>query len=236
MAKIIPFTVGIILSTTIFNVPAHENTSTRTISRDIMTTYDENIKEENSFFGFMSRLRYINRWATLQCRERENLEHHSYETAIIAHALVTIKNIKFGAHLDANRAAVIALYHDVTEVVTGDMPTPIKYYDKNLKTIYSDIEEKVIDEIVEFLPEEFRETYKNILLQQEEEENDKELFHLVKAADTISAIIKCYREKKLGNNDFDRALKNLMQSINKYDDPAVKYFINTFLPAFGYSV
>lgn len=114
------------------------------------------------------------------------------------------------------------------------MPSPIKYYNKDLKPLYSKIEEKVIDEMIQLLPEEFRETYKSILLQEEQEENDKELFNLVKAADIISAIIKCYRERKSGNRDFERSQEKLIQSINKYEDPAVKYFVDTFLPAFGY--
>ena len=200
-----------------------------------MSTYDKSIKEENSFFGLISRLRYINRWSTIQCHEHEDLENHSFEVAIISHALVTIKNIKFNSNLDANKAAIIALYHDVTEIITGDMPTPVKYCNKNMKPLYSEIEEQIIDKMILLLPEEFRDTYKSILRRQEEE-NDKELFNLIKAADTISAIIKCYREKKLGNKDFDRALEKLTERLNNYEDPAVKYFIDTFLPAFGYNL
>lgn len=224
---------SMILFSNFFPALAQENNPERTISGHIMSTYNENITEENSFFGLTSRLRYINRWSTLQCCEHEDLENHSFEVAIIAHALVTIKNIKFNSNLDANRAAVLALYHDVTEIVTGDMPSPIKYYNKDLKPLYSTIEEKVIDEMIQLLPEEFREIYRSILLM--ENENDEELAYFVKAADIISAIIKCYREKKLDNKDFDRAQESLIESINKYQDPAVKYFLDTFLPAFGYN-
>lgn len=200
----------------------------------VMSTYDKSLTPKNSFFSLLSRLRYINRWAILHNCEREDLEHHSFETALIAHALCTIKNVKYGGNLNAEKAAVIAMFHDVSEIVTGDMPSPIKYFDNRMKPLYSDLEENIIDGMLDLISdEEIRKEYKFLLNPSEE---DKELIYMVKAADKISAAIKCLREIRLGNNDFEKALEEVSEKILQLEDPAIKYFINTFFPSYGFNL
>lgn len=198
---------------------------------DNITTITGNPVEKNSFFGIAFRTKYLDRWGTLINREKESLNDHLLDTARIAYMLALIKNKKYAGNLNPDKVAVLAMYHDLTEILTDDMPTPVKYKTPNMKSLYNKLDERVSEELLSLLPEDFREDFYSILIRTEDE---KELWKLVKYADMISAFIKCLREKSLGNKDFDNAYKNLEVSLLEIKDPEVQHFLKTFLPAFNY--
>lgn len=183
----------------------------------------------NSFFAMVNRMKYIDRWALMNNSTKENIAEHSHSVAVIAHALALIGNKKFDKNYDAQRVAVLALYHDTTEVITGDMPTPVKYYNDDIKNVYKDIERIAGDRLLSMLPEDFREDYKHFF---EHNEEDKELWLLVKAADKISALVKCIEEDRMGNREFERALEAQKKIIDNIDLDEVKYFRDNFLPSY----
>lgn len=182
-----------------------------------------------NFFAMVNRMKMIDRWALMQNTSKENIAEHSHAVAIIAHALALIGNKKFGKSYDENRVAVLALYHDTTEVITGDMPTPVKYYNEEIKSVYKNIEAIAGERLLNMLPEEFRAEYEPFF---EHSDNDKALWRLVKAADKISALIKCIEENRMGNKEFEIALKAQEKKIAEIDLPEVKYFSEHFLPAY----
>ena len=183
----------------------------------------------SSFFAMVNRMKLIDRWALMRNTSKENIAEHSHSVAVIAHALALIGNQKFGKNSDASRAALLALYHDTTEVITGDMPTPVKYYNDEIKNVYKDIEHIAGERLLNMLPEEFKDDYRSFF---EAEESDKALWALVKAADKISALIKCIEEHRMGNLEFETALSAQENKINAIDLPEVKYFSEHFLPAY----
>lgn len=183
----------------------------------------------SSFFAMVNRMKLIDRWALMRNTAKENIAEHSHSVAVIAHALALIGNKKFGKSYNASRAALLALYHDTTEVITGDMPTPVKYYNDDIKNVYKDIEHIAGERLLDMLPEDFRDDYRPFF---DAEESDKELWALVKAADKISALIKCIEEHRMGNLEFEIALKAQEEKINSIDLPEVKYFSEHFLPAY----
>ncbi|MCM1114029.1 MAG: 5'-deoxynucleotidase [Clostridium sp.] len=183
----------------------------------------------SNFFAMVNRMKLIDRWALMRNTSKENIAEHSHSVAVIAHALALIGNKKFDKSYNADRAAILALYHDTTEVITGDMPTPVKYYNDDIKNVYKDIEHIAGERLLEMLPEEFKEDYRPFF---EVQENDKELWKLVKAADKISALIKCIEENRMGNREFEIALKSQEKKINSIEIPEVKYFTEHFLPAY----
>lgn len=174
-------------------------------------------------------MKLIDRWALMNNTTKENIAEHSHSVAVIAHALALIGNKKFGKSYNADRAAVLALYHDTTEVITGDMPTPVKYYNDEIKTVYKDIERIAGERLLAMLPEEFREDYKPFF---EKNESDIELWRLVKAADKISALIKCIEEDRMGNREFEKALEAQQKKIDEIELAEVKYFSEHFLKAY----
>jgi len=184
---------------------------------------------ENGFFAMVSRMKYINRWALMRNEHSENLCEHSFEVAVIAHALAVIGNKRFGKHLNGERAALMGLYHDTPETLTGDMPTPVKYYSEEVRLAYKTVEENACKSLVSMLPEDFREDYAAMFIPAE---GDAELWKLVKAADKISALIKCTEEKKAGNSEFVKAADGIRESIEKMDLPEAKVFVKDFLPAY----
>ncbi len=184
---------------------------------------------ENGFFAMVSRMKYINRWSLMRNEHSENLCEHSFEVAVIAHALAVIGNKRFGKNLSGERAAFLGLYHDTPETLTGDMPTPVKYYSEEVRNAYKTVEENACRSLVEMLPEDFREDFSAAFIP---EEKDDELWKLVKAADKISALIKCVEEKKAGNSEFVKAADGIRESIEKIGLPEVKVFIEEFLPAY----
>lgn len=183
----------------------------------------------NSFFAMVNRMKYIDRWALMNNSTKENIAEHSHSVAVIAHALALIGNKKFGKNYDAQRVAVLALYHDTTEVITGDMPTPVKYYNDDIKNVYKDIERIAGDRLLSMLPEEFREDYDPFF---EHREDDRELWALVKAADKISALIKCIEEDRMGNREFEKALEAQKKIIDDINLDEVKYFRDNFLQSY----
>lgn len=184
---------------------------------------------ENGFFAMVSRMKYINRWALMRNEHSENLSEHSFEVAVIAHALAVIKNKRFGSNINGERAALMGLFHDAPETLTGDMPTPVKYYSDEVRNAYKTVEENACKSLIDMLPEDFQSEFAPLLISQEE---DAELWKLVKAADKISALIKCLEERKAGNSEFIKAGEGIRESIEKLDMPEAKVFIEEFLPAF----
>lgn len=181
---------------------------------------------ESNFFAMVNRMKLIDRWALMRNTTKENIAEHSHCVAVIAHALALIGNKKFGKSYNAERACLLALYHDTTEVITGDMPTPVKYYNDNIKDVYKDIEHIAGERLLEMLPDEFKSDYVPLFEKQEE---DKELWALVKAADKISALIKCIEEHRMGNLEFEKALQAQEKLIDEIQLEEVKYFKENFL-------
>lgn len=161
----------------------------------------------------------------------ENLSEHSLEVAMIAHALCEIKNKKLGANIDSNKAAVLGLYHDVSEILTGDLPTPVKYHNPEIYESYKKVEFFAIKKILNMLPNYLQDEYRQILLPQ-----DEELCLIVKIADKISALIKCIEEENIGNNEFKNAKKRLLSWLKSLDKPEVNIFLEEFLPSYELSL
>ncbi len=185
--------------------------------------------KQQQFFAFISRMKYINRWSLMRSTIQENLSEHSLETAFIAHALALIRNKRFGGNVDPERCAVLAMYHDMSEIITGDLPTPIKYYNKEIRSVYNEIEQKAADRLIAYLPEDLREDYRSLLTPDADE---KELWKLVKAADKISALIKCIEERRMGNDDFSSAEKATLEAIHAFDLSEAEVFLEEFIPAY----
>lgn len=183
----------------------------------------------SGFFAMISRMKYINRWALMRNEHTENLSEHSFEVASIAHALAVIGNRRFGKSYNTDRAALIGLYHDAPETLTGDMPTPVKYYSEQVRAAYKTVEENACKRLVSMLPEEFREDYAPFFTPCEA---DRELWRLVKAADKISALIKCGEERKAGNSEFETAARGLHGAVADMNLPEADYFLEEFLPCY----
>ena len=208
----------------------------------------------HNFFAAISRMKYIERWALMRSSRPENLSEHAMEVAMIAHALCTIGNIRFGRHLDADRAAVIGLFHDASEIITGDMPTPVKYYNEDIRKAYKDVEAIAEQRLLTRLPDDMKPVYEDIFglsglhfhgadnISEEElraaGENERLLRRFVKAADKLSALIKCIEEVNAGNNEFKTARITLRDAVNRLADelPEVKVFRDEFLPPYGHTL
>lgn len=188
------------------------------------------------FFATVSRMKYINRWALMRSTREENLSEHSLEVAMIAHALCVIGNVRYGRALDADRAALIGLYHDAPEIITGDMPTPVKYCNPAIRDAYREVESAAEQHLLDKLPEDLRGAYEEILTKPETLSDEEQyLYRLVKAADKLSALIKCIEEKDSGNQEFRSAEMSTRESLEKMANelPEVRDFLRDFLPAYG---
>lgn len=183
--------------------------------------------DEHNFFALISRMKYIDRWALMRNTETENIQEHSHQVAVLAHALALIANQRFGAQLDPGRVAVAALYHDATEIITGDMPTPVKYYNSMLRDSYKQVEAAAADRLLSMLPPELRPEFEPYL-----RESDPEIHAYVKAADKLSAYLKCVEEVKAGNSEFRLAKEQTWAALMDKPLPALQYFIDQFLPSF----
>lgn len=190
--------------------------------------------EQSNFYAMMSRMKYINRWGLMNNTKYENLSEHSLQVAMLAHCLVLIHNKRFAGSLNAERASILAVFHDSTEIITGDMPTPIKYFNNTIKDAYKDIENAAADRLCSLLPEDFREDMELIIKQNSDE--DKELKKYVKAADRFSALIKCIEELRMGNEEFRQAKTGIEKSIKEMNMPEAEVFSKEFLPAFSLSL
>ena len=187
----------------------------------------------NHFFAMHSRMKYINRWALMRNTVSENISEHSNDVAVIAHALAVIKNVRFGGNLNAERAAFLGLYHDMTEIITGDMPTPVKYYSEDMREAFKEVEDRAGKHLLEMLPEDMAKYYESAFFKAE---GDEYLWQIVKAADKISALIKCIEEKNAGNNEFGKALESTRTSLDNMAMPEVEAFLEEFLPSFYLSL
>lgn len=189
----------------------------------------------HDFFAAISRMKFIDRWALMRNSRPENLCEHSMEVAIISHALCVIGNSRFNKSLDADKAALIGLYHDAAEIITGDMPTPVKYYDEDIRDAYKKVESIAEYRLLNKLPEDLRATYEEIFRGSEDDENEKYMRRLVKAADKISALIKCIDEERSGNQEFKDAKLSTEKKIEAlaHELPEVDVFMMEFLPPYG---
>ena len=179
------------------------------------------------FFAYLSRMRFIQRWALMRNTAPENVQEHSHQVAVLAHALAVIRNELFGGQVDAGAVAAAALYHDAGEIFTGDMPTPIKYFNPEIREAYRKVEEVADQKLLGMLPEALRPVYEDIL-----RPADPEVEELVKAADKLSAHIKCLEELKAGNEEFRQAARQTAEALDGYDLPELRYFREQFLGSF----
>jgi 5'-deoxynucleotidase len=183
---------------------------------------------KSHFFAYISRMRFIQRWALMRNTAQENVQEHSHQVAVLAHALAVIRNEKFGGTVDAGQVAVAALYHDASEILTGDMPTPVKYDNETITTAFKAVEDSANEKLLMKLPEDFRDDFRQLLTGDE----DEELQPLVKAADKLSALIKCIEERKAGNTEFREAESSTRKRIIESNVPEAEVFMDEFLPAY----
>ena len=183
---------------------------------------------DEHFFAYISRMRYINRWGLMRNTVSENIQEHSHMVAVLAHALAVIQNEQFGGSVDPGAVAAAALYHDAPEILTGDLPTPVKYYNPEIHTAYRQVEEVSAQKLLTMLPEELRHAYIPLLL-----DPKPEVKVLVKAADKLSAYLKCVEEMKAGNSEFRQAAEQIKKVLDQMDLPELDYFMKRFLPAFS---
>ena len=183
----------------------------------------------NEFYALMGRMKYITRWGLMRNTFSENIQEHSHQVAVLAHALALIRRdiLKLEGP-NPDRCAVAALYHDASEILTGDLPTPIKYYNPDIKHAYKQVEHIAGERLLDMLPPALRESYAPLVL-----EDDEEVLPIVKAADKLSAYIKCVEEQKAGNTEFDSAEKATMESLRQMELPELQWFIDNCLEAFA---
>lgn len=181
------------------------------------------------FFAMHARMKYIQRWALMRSSQTENLSEHCNDVAAIAHAIAVLKNVRFGGNVNAERAAVLGLYHDMPEILTGDMPTPVKYHSAALRSAFAEVERAACERLLSMLPEDLRPVYNSCFFPQPQ---DAELWKIVKAADKISALLKCVEEEKAGNGEFRSALTSTRSAIDAMQLPEANAFLDDFLAGF----
>ena len=180
------------------------------------------------FFAYLSRMKHIKRWGLMRNTEIENIKEHSLDVAVVAHALALMTNRHYGGAVDVNRCVLLAVYHDVPEILTGDMPTPVKYYNPAIREAYRQVERSACDKLLEMLPEDLRGDYGTLLLSEDESTE----WRIVKAADKISALIKCIEELSQGNREFASARRATEQAIREMGLPAADEFLEKYIPAY----
>ena len=183
----------------------------------------------NEFYALLGRMRYITRWGLMRNTFSENIQEHSHQVAVLAHALALIRReILRIPGPDPDRCAVAALYHDASEILTGDLPTPIKYYNPEIKSAYKEVERIAGEKLLNMLPQELRESYAHLVM-----EDDREVLPIIKAADKLSAHIKCLEEQKAGNAEFDSAARQTWESMKAMALPELEWFLEHCLGAFS---
>ena len=180
-------------------------------------------------FAYLSRMKFIRRWGLMHNTYPENIQEHSLRVAMIAHALAVIRNRQFGGQVHPERAALLALYHDAGEVLTGDMPAPVKYFNPEIRSAYRGIEAAASDKLFAMLPDTLKADYRPLFFPTDA---DRSHWELVKAADKVCAYVKCLEEVAAGNNEFAKAEKALRAAVDALDLPEVGYFMETFAPSF----
>lgn len=189
---------------------------------------------ENQFYSMLSRMKLINRWGLMRNTRSENISEHSLETAMLAHGLALIRNKYFGGNVNAERCALMGIYHDATEIITGDLPTPVKYFNPDIRDEYKKVEDTAKDKLVSMLPPEMGEEIAPLIApDKDNSEEEAELWRIVKAADKLSALIKCVEERMTGNSDFVSAERASFESLKAMNMPEVDYFIDNFLPSYN---
>ena len=183
------------------------------------------------FFAYLARMKHIKRWGLMRNVETENIQEHSHACAVLAHGLAVLKNTRFGGCVDVGRVVQLALFHEAAEVITGDLPTPIKYYNSDIKAAYKAIEGQATQRLLDMLPADMREVYVPLLYPPEDE-----VSMLVKAADKLCAYIKCLEELKAGNQEFAEAKATTEQALHDMHMPEVEAFMEAFLPGFSLSL
>ena len=186
----------------------------------------------SKFFAFLDRMKLIDRWALMRNTSVEDAAQHTMQVAMIAHALCVIENTLCGGKLDANKAAVLALYHESAEVVTGDLPTPVKYYDDDINRAYKNIEHRAEQKLINTLPEELKAAFAPCVTP----EKSSAEYVFVKRADKMSALIKCVEELSVGNKEFEKAYEATAESLKSVPEKSVAYFLDTFIPAYSMSL
>lgn len=189
--------------------------------------------QESRFYAYISRMKHIFRWSLMKNSQEESLSVHTLDTAVIAHCLGLLRNRRFGGSCDVERLVMLAMYHDCSEILTGDMPTPIKYYNPEIKEAYKKVEIVANQKLLEMLPEDLRPDYEPLFIHANE---DPELLKLLKAADKISALIKCVEEENSGNKEFSKAKISITESIKEMKLPEADTFIKEFLPSYGLTI
>ncbi|SMF48606.1 5'-deoxynucleotidase [Alteromonadaceae bacterium Bs31] len=184
---------------------------------------------KSHFFAYISKIRWVIRWGLKRNAIPENVMEHSWEVSTIAHVMALIGNARFGENYDANLVATTALYHDVSEVITGDMPTPIKYHSKGMQKAFKEVEIQAERELLGLLPEELQQSFEPLLVSSCVPEYVKKL---IKGADTISAYLKCQAELKAGNNEFSKAAEDISARLQGFNMPEVDSFLKTFVPSY----
>ena len=188
---------------------------------------------ENQFFSMLSRMKLINRWGLMRNTHNENISEHSLETAIIAHSLAVIHNKHFGGNINAEKCALFGIFHDATEILTGDLPTPVKYYNSELRTAYKEVEESAKIRLLSMLPEYMRDEYSPLISPDDNiSDEEKQIWTFVKAADKISALIKCIEERTMGNRDFYSAEQSSLKAIKNLSCKEADYFLKNFIPSY----
>ena len=182
-----------------------------------------------NFFALLYRMKYISRWGLMRNSRTENISEHSLETAIIAHGLAVMRNKRFGGNVNPERTALLALFHDVSETITGDLPTPVKYFNTDISASYKQVEHIALEKLLTMLPDDMREDYRDVLIPTEA---DAEVMKLVKGADKLSALLKCIEEESAGNGEFALAKQGTVEAIKELDIPEVNEFLKEFLPAY----
>ena len=188
--------------------------------------------EQYDFFAFLSRMRYISRWGLMRNTVPENIQEHSLDVAVISHALATIRNTYFNGQMDAGQAALYGIFHDASEIFTGDMPTPVKHFNPNFKRSFHQLEDRARRKLLDMLPPEMAQEYERLFFF----DDQQEYVTLVKAADKIAALAKCIEEEKSGNLEFRRARAEHEENLNASQLPEVRYFMEKFLPGYRLSL
>jgi 5'-deoxynucleotidase len=184
--------------------------------------------EKSGFFALISRMRHIKRWGLMRGSYSENVQEHSHMVAVLAHALAVIKRDVFGGEIDPNAVAAAALFHDASEIFTGDLPTPVKYINPEIMAAYKKVEGLAEKKLLAMLPGSIRSSYSPLI-----DKVPREIHEIIKAADKLAALIKCIEELKAGNNEFLLAERQTRAAIEKFNLPEVKYFMENFMPAFS---
>ena len=186
----------------------------------------------SKFFAFLDRMKLIDRWALMRNTMPEDVAQHTMQVAMLAHALCVIENTMFGGKLNAERAATLALYHEAAEVVTGDLPTPVKYYDSDINRAYKNIEQRAEQKLIGTLPDELKSAFSVYVTP----DKSSAEYVMVKRADKLSALIKCAEELAVGNKEFEKAYEATLKGLSEVPEKCVKYFLEVFLPAYSMSL